>query len=314
MITTGKTIGLAFLLTALVLGQAAFAEETAANPAKPTAFLGVRLAREPLPDLLAKHIQLDSAAGLLVLNVVAGSPADKAGIDKDDVLYEIQGAPVQGYDAFVQRILEAGVGAEIQIGLIHLGQKKTVSASLEAAPASQSWKYPEETAASQPLRPGRMFRMNPDDQDWQQIPFQDIPDLRDFFGKHYQQIFTYRISSNGNDLEITIQGNPNQPNTQIRVHDKTNNKQYSTTVNKLDDLPDVYREAAKNSLYSARQSARNYNFDLRIPFGGGQGIPMPPDLDNQIQDLLKRLEEMEKQQKDMQQRIDEMEKNKSRDI
>jgi len=313
MITIWKTMGTLFLLATLVPTLPLKAED-ASEPASSNPFLGVRLAREPLPPLLAKHLQMDPDAGLLVLNVIKDSPADKAGIEKDDVIYELQGNPVKGYDPFVQQILSAGVGTEIKIGLIHLGQRKTISASLEPAPSSQSWKYPAETAAPQPMRPGRIFRMNPNDQNWQQIPFHNMPDLRDFFGKHYRQSFTYRVTSNGNDLEITVQGNPNHPNSQITVNDKTNNKQYTTAANKIEDLPEVYREAAKNSIESARQSAQNFDFDFQIPFDGNQMSPPPSDQDNQIQELLKRLEQMEQQQKEMQQRFDELEKNKSKDL
>ena len=47
----------------------------------PRPYLGVKLDPNPLPELLVKHLNLDSDRGLLIKNIQRDSPADKAGLE-----------------------------------------------------------------------------------------------------------------------------------------------------------------------------------------------------------------------------------------
>ena len=79
---------------------AEMADETAKS------YIGVRL--NQVPEILRKHLKLDDNRGLLVQNIQLGSPADKAGLEKDDIIISWNGQPVTSYQEFVDQVQQAG--------------------------------------------------------------------------------------------------------------------------------------------------------------------------------------------------------------
>ena len=68
---------------------------------------------------------------LVVREVYADSPADKAGLKKGDKLLEINGRPVADYDFFELLDLYEQKGARLKLGIERDGEKKDVSLKLE---------------------------------------------------------------------------------------------------------------------------------------------------------------------------------------
>ena len=95
-------------------------------------YLGVIL--DPLPDLLMKHLQLPEGEGVLISELVAGGPAETAGLEVGDLLVEVEGEKVGTRDEVRASLEKHGVGDEVELGIIHQGERKKVRVKLEAAP------------------------------------------------------------------------------------------------------------------------------------------------------------------------------------
>ncbi len=103
------------------------AEEATAEPSAPTA-----------PPVVTNRpmlgIQLqDSANGPVIREVVAGSPAEKAGLKVDDVLTKIGNTAVKDAQAASTAVQALNVGDEVSIEVTRDGKTVTVKATLAAA-------------------------------------------------------------------------------------------------------------------------------------------------------------------------------------
>jgi serine protease Do len=105
-------------------------------------YLGIRYLE--VTETLAKQNALSVDYGILVvrgnsreeLAVIPGSPADKAGIEENDIILELDGERLEGGKSFAARIREYRIGDTIRLKVLHDGDEKTVSVTLEKAPGS----------------------------------------------------------------------------------------------------------------------------------------------------------------------------------
>jgi serine protease Do len=67
--------------------------------------LGIRV--EPVSSSIAKSVGLSEPSGVLVVEVVPGSPADNVNIAKGDIIFRVDGASVGDQEEFRQRVGEA---------------------------------------------------------------------------------------------------------------------------------------------------------------------------------------------------------------
>ena len=82
------------------------------------AYIGVSGASVPIATRVVRHFNLSSASAVHVLEIVAGSPAAKAGIAVGDRLTALDGVPLDGIDG-LQRLLDASrIGRECEIQLL----------------------------------------------------------------------------------------------------------------------------------------------------------------------------------------------------
>ena len=96
-------------VTLTVADQLELALRQAARPGY--ALLGIRV--DPVSDSLAKDVGLAVTGGVVVVEVVTGSPADSVGIAKGDIIFEVDGEDVNTQDQFRQH-----VGDAIQTGSV----------------------------------------------------------------------------------------------------------------------------------------------------------------------------------------------------
>lgn len=87
-----------------------------------------------LPASLRAHFGAPEDAGVLVSNVMEGSPADDAGIRVGDVIYEADGQPVSSAEALSEFVNEAGVDNAIDVVLARDGARIVVEPQIERAP------------------------------------------------------------------------------------------------------------------------------------------------------------------------------------
>jgi len=82
--------------------------------------IGVSFPKELKPEALKA---LGFSNGVIITDVTAGGPADKAGVQADDILLTLNGKPIKDGDDLVGRISEMPAGTEVSIGLDRGGKK-----------------------------------------------------------------------------------------------------------------------------------------------------------------------------------------------
>jgi serine protease Do len=91
-------------------------------------YLGIQL-HELDPDL-ARMVGLREAKGALVLDVVEGEPAAKAGLQRWDVITALSGEAIADGDALVRTVSSLRPGSEVKLGIVRDGRPLTVAARL----------------------------------------------------------------------------------------------------------------------------------------------------------------------------------------
>jgi hypothetical protein len=272
--------------------------------------MGVLLDPAPLPDLLVKHLALSPGQGVRISNVHRDSPADKAGLDRDDIIIGFQGNDVTDRDTFVAEVRKAGAETEVSLAIIHLGQRQTVKLKLERFTGAVDLKYPPEPDAAQSWRPGKIFRFTPGDKTWEEYFRDNMPKDFDMSIRHFfDEMSTYH-HSNGEEYTITIRGNPDDDDLAVIV--RTGPAEYKTTAKEIDRLPEEYREAAKQAVENHRRAAK---FEIRTPPPSGgwrsyydrlRSRLSPHSRPFEPQD--QALKQMQEQMRQLQERLDKLEK------
>ncbi|HNS20299.1 MAG TPA: PDZ domain-containing protein [Sedimentisphaerales bacterium] len=280
-------------------------------------YMGMELDPSPLPDLLTKHLGLEPGQGVRVRNVTVGSPAERAGLERDDLVIVLQGKKVTGFEQIVETVRAAKIGDEVSLEIVHLGQNKSVQLKLEAAQEDAKLKYPPEPEAMTTWRPGKIFRFGPDGRKWAEIPFDQVPKFDVDVDRFFKQSYTFHHTADDGDYTITIQGDPKDENSDVIVQAGT--EEHRSTVGKLDAIPEKYRGPARDAIESAR---KNVHMDVKIdkrfalpdadwPEMYRKLLDVTPDLD--MQNLAVRkdrvLRDLQEQMERMQQRMQSLEEH-----
>lgn len=235
-------------------------------------YLGVQLSQQPLPGLLAKHLQLDAGRGVLVQNILVDSPADKAGLDKDDIIVQFNGEAVTDYQQLTSLIQACRIGRTVTLGVIQSGTLKDIDVELEAKrPDSQwsGWKYAPQLESSHVWRPGRIFRFDPEDFN-AGIP--EMPNHDDIFDvlKNFSaaRMYQYQHGSGSDRFTVTIQGSPEKEDTTVTV--KAGHDEHKATIGTVDQIPEEFRQAVLDDI----EKSKNYTIELK------PHQIQPPDFDN----------------------------------
>ena len=251
------------IVLVLVWAGTGLASDTDSNEVRP--YIGVMLDGMPLPDLLVKHLGLEPGQGIRIANIHRGSPADKAGLERDDIIVGFEGDDVSDRQQFVDDVRKAGIGTEVSLEIIHLGKRKTVTLKLEGLKGDFDLKYPPEPEIVQSWRPGKIFKLKPGDEDWMEV-FKDnvfgdkMPSDFDVnIKKFFKEIYTYKHSSDGEDYTITIEGNPSDVESIITV--QVGETKHKTTLKEIDKLPEKYQKAAQQAIKDARKATKTRKFD-----------------------------------------------------
>ena len=326
------------LILAVGLFWASPAPRADSAPADAHAHIGVLLDTAPLPDLLTKHLGLSPGQGVRIRNVQRGSPGDRAGLERDDIIVGFEGEDVNGYECekFVDAVRKAGVGTEVSLEIVHLGERKTLKFKLEPFKAGFELKYPAEPELVQSWLPGKIFRLKPGDERWTEILRDDMPpEFRVNLNRFFKELYTFQHSVDGEDCTIIIEGNPDDEDTVITV--RMGDTEYKTTLREMDKLPEKHRKAAEQALKDARKSSKTRGPGPRVavpfrqtpqdwksyfdrlyprvyppapPFGPGN--EMFDKIQKQMRDLQQRMEQLEKRQRQAPKPfLDEPDKNES---
>jgi len=91
-------------------------------------YLGVAI--QPVDADMAKAFGLGQGGGALVAEVTPGSPAAKAGIERGDIILDLNGQPVKTPDDLSVRISETSPGITVHLKISRNGQMRDVNVSL----------------------------------------------------------------------------------------------------------------------------------------------------------------------------------------
>lgn len=315
-----KNVILIVFTALFAVGTVLYAESESAGQG---AYIGVSLDMMPLPELLTKHLGLSPGEGIRIRNVQRDSAADKAGLERDDIIIGFEGKPVEDNEQFVEAVRQMGVGKEVTLQIIHLGKRKDIKLKLgrfEGESGWNDWKYPPEPEAMQLWRPGKIFRLKPDEKSWREITLPEVKTrIKDFF----KEVYSFQHSSNGEKYEITIEGNPKDEDTSITLcvsEPEGKTTEYKTTIKEIDNLPEKYRQPVRDALEEAQNKSGEREFwgygaphtpslprpelwrqhfeDLHpSPFTPGN--MMPDGMQEQLRELRQRLEQLERHQREM---------------
>lgn len=102
--------------------------------ALPSVFLGVEVVS--VDAAIAEQFGLPRACGVLVNNVVDSSPADKAGLQRSDVILSVNNIAIENVDGFKEIMAQLNPGDQVRIIYIRDGQKSTAYITLANSSAS----------------------------------------------------------------------------------------------------------------------------------------------------------------------------------
>jgi len=221
-------------------------------------YIGIQLDPDPPSELLAKHLDFEPGQGLRITNVAKGSPADKAELERDDIIIEFQGKPVRGLGPFIDRIRSMEVGREVKLVVIHRGKRRTVRLELGAMGGRVEWKYPFEPEV-ETWAPGRLFRVPEEsDEDWIEIPFGAMPPDLDTepeeVRRFMHEIRTYHHVDDQGELTVTIVGDPRKEDSSLIV--QADDTRIETTIGEIDKLPEKIRDRVGRIVEQAEEAPR----------------------------------------------------------
>jgi serine protease Do len=96
-------------------------------------WLGVRL--QPLTADLARQLGVKGRTGVVVVRVVAGSPASRAGIEDGDVIVKWNGQPIETQGDLTFAVAMAPIGSKVPLVVLRGGQPIELTVTVEQRPS-----------------------------------------------------------------------------------------------------------------------------------------------------------------------------------
>lgn len=128
---SGGSQGIGFAIPAdmvrIVLQSALAGSKVVRRP-----WLGADL-QQVTPDI-AEGLDVARPTGALVQNVIAGGPAEKAGLRAGDLIVAVAGQEVDDPDAFGYRFATRPLGGSVELGIVRQGKPATLKVVLAPAP------------------------------------------------------------------------------------------------------------------------------------------------------------------------------------
>ena len=126
--TSGQGIGFAIPINLV----RHVADQLMASGKVQRAWLGIQLA-ELTPEL-AEGFGLSEQRGILVNDVIAGTPADRAGLKRNDVIVEFDGQSVSDLPKFRLKVADTKVGSKVPLTVLRDGSRIPVTVTLSERP------------------------------------------------------------------------------------------------------------------------------------------------------------------------------------
>jgi membrane-associated protease RseP (regulator of RpoE activity) len=273
-------------------------------------------------EVLRTHLQLAEGVGVVVENVAAGSPAEKAGLRKHDVLLDVNGEQISDFTV-LQNAVANSAGKPIDLKIIRLAKEMTLTITPEKAPA--------DLATRLPRLPGGAGEFNFD------FGGEGLGQLNDMFRQLEQQggmrVLGPGMFFNGQGVNLDAlpggvsvsitRENDGPAQITVRKDGKTWTVQ-SDDQEAIDELPDDVRPIVERMLQGPQQGQallrqfglgdirrdleaalpnRLGRFDLNVNPERAEALGRKADAATER--LLKRMEDLEKHIEKLQRQIDE---------
>jgi len=119
----GGNVGIGFAVPSVM--AASIIKQLEQHGSVERGWLGVEI--QSITKDIANSLDLQQVSGALVANVLADTPAKKAGILPGDVIIEVNGKSIENAKALSSLIANMEAGKSVELGIWRLGSKKTIN-------------------------------------------------------------------------------------------------------------------------------------------------------------------------------------------
>jgi serine protease Do len=125
------SIRIAVMIAAVALLTGAVSAHQGQPPAG-SGFLGGKFA--PINDDVATELGIDVQDGVVMVEVIDGSPAEKAGLKEKDILKKIDGKAIDGVDTFRAIMGATKPGQPLKLSIVRDKQEQEIEVTLGERP------------------------------------------------------------------------------------------------------------------------------------------------------------------------------------
>ncbi len=265
----------------------------------------------PVSEAMSAQLGLDEGQGLLVQEVLEGSPSDRAGLKRFDVLLEVDGTPLTSVTDLVDAVNKAQL-QEITLKVLRRGDEQLVRVTPEERPEGEvPWGAAPDAWRQFEGMPPEVRRY------LEQFDLPVLPELgRRGFG--WQQ-FGPGIVIDGEDGPGSPGIRPQLPNNfslrieksdqgPAKIHVQRGNEKWEVTEDNLDALPEDLRDLVKSMLGGSQRGV----FGLNVPRPlAPNRVPRLPRLQpRENSNMEQRFDEMSIRLKELQEAIESLRNEK----
>jgi serine protease Do len=109
-------------------------------------WLGVQITA--VDEKMAKALGLEKAEGILITKVDEDSPAEKAGLQREDIILEFQGKKPESLSALQMMVAATEPGTEVELLILRKGKEKVIKMKLGELKTGQAQEQKEEKVES----------------------------------------------------------------------------------------------------------------------------------------------------------------------
>jgi len=123
-----------FLIGGLAAAAHAGPEDRPLPPAESRGRIGIQV--QPMTPELREHMKAPEDAGVLVVRVEEGMPADEAGIEVGDIVTKAGGEPLDSPHDLIARVAQVPEGEKLALDLVRDGKSRTLEVAPAGAPSA----------------------------------------------------------------------------------------------------------------------------------------------------------------------------------
>ena len=121
-------------------------------------WLGVTI--QNLTPELAKEFDLKKSVGALVTDIFEGSPAEKSGLNRGDVILEINGKEIRNVEALRNSVAQSKVGGNIKLTVLRDGKTLHINVTVAEFPQDVAQLVPDDIEENEPREENILAGLN----------------------------------------------------------------------------------------------------------------------------------------------------------